>query len=98
MKSHSDIAEVLRNQLMLAQLTQAELSSSAGVSRRTLTQVLSGQQDFKVSTLFALADRLGLELVLVPKAVAGAVSALPSTEPVVKSRIQQALENLLPPK
>jgi len=45
-----------------------------------------------MSTLFTLADRLGLEMVLVPKGAAQAVSAGAVTQPVVKSRVQKALE------
>lgn len=63
-----------------------------GVSQRTLTKVLSGQEDFKVSTFFALADRLGLELLLVSKETVQAVAAGQVTVPVVKSLVQGALE------
>lgn len=35
--------------------------------------VLSGHQDFKLRTLLALADRPGLELLLVPEGAAAAI-------------------------
>ncbi len=94
MKSQSDISTALRQQMKRMSVTQDELSGSAGVSRRTLTHVLSGEHDFKVSTLLVLADRLGLELVLVPKALASAASASATTAPVVKTRVQAALDNV----
>jgi hypothetical protein len=47
-----------------------------------------------VSTLLALADRLGLELLLVPKEAAQAVSAGTVTQPVVTSRVQGALDRV----
>ncbi|MDB5894872.1 MAG: hypothetical protein JWQ88_2403 [Rhodoferax sp.] len=55
-------------------MTQAALRVGAGVSARTLTLLLSGNHDFKLSTLLSVADRLGLELVLVPKAAAAALA------------------------
>lgn len=94
MKTHAEIAKILRNSIAHRHIAQARLREEAGVSQRTLTNVLSGQEDFKVSTLFALADRLGLEMVLVPKEAVQAVSAGSVTQPVVKSRVQGALERL----
>ncbi len=75
-----------------------ELKSQAGISQRTLTNVLSGTEDYKVSTLMAVADRLGLELVLVPKAAAVAVEAGKTTAPLVKSRVAAALERVASPR
>lgn len=94
MKSHADISAVLRKQLNFMKTTQDELGRTAGVSRRTLTHVLNGEHDFKLSTLLALADRLGLEMMLVPKSLAGAVSAGATNEPMVKTRVQSALDRL----
>ncbi len=75
-------------------MRQSDLKSRAGISQRTLTNVLSGSEDFKVSTLLSLADRLGLELALVPKAAAAAVEAGPTAAPRVKSRVSAALERI----
>lgn len=94
MKTHTEIAQMLRNALAHRHLPQSKLRQQAGVSQRTLTKVLSGHEDFKVSTLLALADRLGLELLLVPREAAQAVSAGQVTQPVVKSRVQGALERV----
>lgn len=92
MKTHAEIAQALRNALAHRRIPQTILKEQAGLSQRTLTKVLSGNEDFRVSTLLALADRLGLELVLVPKDAVRAVDAGPVTPPVVKSRVQLALE------
>lgn len=89
MKTLSAIAAVLRQRLQERGQTQASLREAAGVAQRTLTNVLSGEQDFKVSTLLALADRLGLEVLLVPKGAAPAFDAAPS-KPGVPTRIQVA--------
>jgi transcriptional regulator with XRE-family HTH domain len=94
MKTVTDLSKKLRNALVHQKLTQAELKDRAGVSQRTLTNVLSGNEDFKVSTLMALADRLGLELLLVPKGAARMVEASEVTEPAVKSRVSAALERV----
>lgn len=94
MKTHAEIAQMLRSSLAHRHVPQSKLREQAGVSQRTLTNVLSGHEDFKVSTLLALADRLGLELLLVPKEAAQAVSAGAVTQPVVKSRVQGALDHV----
>lgn len=85
-----EIARLFRSRLKEQGQTQAELREAAGVAQRTLTNVLSGEHDFKVSTLLALADRLGLELMLVPKGVAVAVQAGAVAKPKVPTRIDQA--------
>ncbi|WP_423600446.1 helix-turn-helix domain-containing protein [Roseateles sp. MS654] len=89
-----DIAETLRSAARRNGMTQARLAESAGVSPRTLTHVLSGQEDFRVTTLMALADQLGLALVLVPKGAAPAVGAGEELRPPVRSVVTEALEAL----
>ncbi|MBO1111023.1 helix-turn-helix domain-containing protein [Bordetella petrii] len=87
MKTLPAIADALRSRLRQQGLTQAGLRDAAGIAQRTLTNVLSGEQDFKVSTLLALADRLGLEMILVPKGAAAAVDAGATVKPKVPTRI-----------
>ena len=96
MKTLRDISSTLRSSAVERGMKQAELKDAAGVSQRTLTNVFSGTEDFKVSTLLALADRVGLELILVPKAAAVAVEAGQTAAPRVKSRVAAALERLQP--
>lgn len=93
MKTTSELADLIRAQLRSLRLTQTELASTSGVARRTLAQVLRGDSDLKLSTLFALADRIGLEVVLVPKTAADGIAAGPAT-PAVKSHVDVVLENL----
>ncbi|MCD0502802.1 helix-turn-helix domain-containing protein [Bordetella petrii] len=90
MKSLPSIAEALRARLKQQGGTQADLRQAAGVAQRTLTNVLSGEQDYKVSTLLALSDRLGLEMMLVPKGAAVAVDAGGAVRPKVPTRIDVA--------
>ena len=94
MPSLADIAETLRDAAKRQGLTQARLAEAAGVAPRTLTHVLSGQEDFRLSTLMALADRLGLEMLLVPKGAAAAVAAGEPLRPPVRSVVTQALDAL----
>lgn len=67
MKSLGEVSKVLAERASKRKYGKLQLAADAGVTYRTLSHVLSGEQDFKVSTLMAVADRLGLELVLVPK-------------------------------
>ncbi len=91
----SQIATILRQQTKQQDLTQEVLRKSAGISRQTLTNVLSGNSDFKVTTLIAIADRLGLDVILLPKAAArGLADELAPRPPVVKTTVQVALERL----
>ena len=95
MKTLAEASTALRQALVSSELTQAGLKERAGISQRTLTNVLSGEQDFKLSTLLAVADRLGLEMLLVPNGAAAAFGGSSEvTEPAVKSRVQVAMERV----
>ncbi|MDH0866101.1 helix-turn-helix transcriptional regulator [Mitsuaria sp. GD03876] len=87
-----DIAESLRDAARRNGMTQARLADAAGVSPRTLTHVFSGQEDYRVSTLMALANRLGLELVLLPKGAGAGLAVGEPAGPPVRSVINEALE------
>lgn len=67
MKTLAVVSEVLVERATQRRYGKMQLAADAGITYRTLSHVLSGEHDFKVSTLMAVADRLGLELVLVPK-------------------------------
>lgn len=94
MKTIRDISGALRTAVQGSYMRQADLKARAGVSQRTLTNVLGGNEDYKVSTLLALADRLGLEVLVVPKGVAPVLEAGATSAPLVKSRVQAALERV----
>jgi transcriptional regulator with XRE-family HTH domain len=93
MRTLTDIATALDARRAQASVGKLKLADEAGITYRTLSKVLSGAQDFKVSTLLALADRLGLEVLVVPKAAAPAVAAQ-AAEAQVQSRVQAALAQL----
>ncbi len=93
MKTVNDVSEALSKRTSTTQYRKTKLADDAGVNYRTLQHVLTGSQDFKVSTLLAVADRLGLELMLVPKE---ATSMFPEQKPppAVPTKVQAALERL----
>lgn len=96
MKTVSEISGRLRSALDQSKLRQLDLAESAGVARQTLTKVLSGREDFKVSTLLALADKLGLELVMVPKGAAEGLHASTGA-PAVESLVDRVRKGLKGP-
>ena len=96
MRNLQQIAEALLGQLKRNQMTKEALRREVGVSRQTVTNVFSGSQDYRLTTLLAVCDRLGLDLVLVPWELGESATDKPST-PVVKSVVQAALDRLGPP-
>jgi transcriptional regulator with XRE-family HTH domain len=94
MQTPQQIATTLRNRLKREGISQERLRSDVGVSRQTLTNVLSGSHDYKLTTLLAVADRLGFEMVLLPKEAAAGLSSTDATAPLVKTRVQAALDRL----
>lgn len=74
MTTRLSIIDTLESVRKAQGLTQDELAQRAGTSRVTVGRVESGF-DPKLATLYELARALGLELVLVPKALAGEVQA-----------------------
>ncbi|ALD93213.1 transcriptional regulator [Cupriavidus gilardii CR3] len=97
MRSLPDIAALLRNRMKALSLTQSDLGAKTGLARKTVNSMLSGQGDYKVTTLLAVLDRLGYELAIVPKGAAaglGQEGSFTPTAPVVKTRVQAARERL----
>jgi len=91
MKTLQQLADTLRTHIARLNFTQQELADAAGVSRQTLSKVLSGRADLRLTTLFALADRLGLEVLLVPQEIAQGLD----TDAVAKPRVQNIVEAAL---
>lgn len=94
MKTLPELSTSLDRRARALEYGRLQLARDAGVTYRTLSHVLGGVQDFKVSTLLAVADRLGLELMLVPTEARQV--AMPDTEapPVVPTKVQAALDRL----
>jgi len=70
MQTLADLAAVLENERRRQRISYDELSRAAGLTPLSTRRALQAQTAPKVTTLMALADRLVLELLLVPRAVA----------------------------
>lgn len=92
MNRHQYIADTLKQTMLSLCVSEKELVRDCSIAQRTLKRMLSGEEDFKLSSLLAATDRLGLQLVLVPKPASAAVEAgTEVTEPVVVTVVQAAL-------
>jgi hypothetical protein len=91
-------AALLRERMAAMGTTQVALSQGAGLTRRTLALVLSGRHDFKLTTLLALLDKLGLEVMIVPKGAAAGLAPVDTAAPPVKSLIDLGQERLAIPR
>ena len=60
----SDIGLYLKKIRKKKKITQVELAEYAGLSRAGVVKVESGESDIKLSTLIAIANLLGVDLVL----------------------------------
>ena len=54
--------------------TDVDLSSKTGLTRQSVGRALSGQQNFNVTSLLAIAEALDMEVVIVPKGTARALA------------------------
>lgn len=70
MKTLSELAAVLENARRAQKLSYKDLAARSGLTPLTVRHVLQGKAAVRVTNLMALADELGLEMVLVPKTVA----------------------------
>lgn len=93
MNNITQVSAAVREALTRSGLRQQDLREAAGVSRQTLANVLKGTEDYKLSTLLALADRLGLELLLLPKGAASGL-ATSAAAPVVETLVDQVRQRL----
>jgi transcriptional regulator with XRE-family HTH domain len=64
----TSIVQDVENARKAASLTQEELAQRAGVSRMTVSRIEAGM-DPRLSTLQELARAMGMELMLVPRAL-----------------------------
>lgn len=73
-------------------LSDLALAKAAGVTRQSIARVLSGHENFGVTSLLSIADALGLVVMLVPaeaaKALCGSHKSTAS-EPSIPSLIDQ---------
>ncbi|MFZ6676221.1 helix-turn-helix domain-containing protein [Undibacterium sp. Xuan67W] len=92
MKTLGDIAGELTVARDRERISQKELISKTGLTSVTLRGLFNGITDVRVTTLIAVAEELGLELVLVPKGIARAYSSESSaSEPAVETLVGATL-------
>lgn len=70
-----------------------DLVEGTGITAVTLRQVLRGQADPKFSTIVAISEQLGLELVLAPREVAQSIGTTGRQSPGVQSLVERVLSS-----
>lgn len=90
----ADIAHTLQQARQDQRLSYRELGERAGVTELSARSVLLGRSAPKLTTLIALADVLGLELVLLPRLVAEGVAPHRAQEPAPLSAVEQLVQDL----
>ena len=68
--SSPTLREALANAARASPLSKEELAEKAGLSRKSLYNLLEGRADPRLSSLEALAHALGLDLFVAPSALA----------------------------
>ncbi|WP_317152296.1 helix-turn-helix domain-containing protein [Sphingopyxis indica] len=71
-----EIGDQLRRARQAARLTQEQVADLAGISRPRYRDIETGAAAARATTLINIARAVGLEMMLVPQAVAPAVAAL----------------------
>lgn len=75
----SSLAEILRARRLSRQLSQAELAAKLGLRQRQISDLERATTDPRLSTIHNVARALELEVMLVPRHLISAVSALQRT-------------------
>ena len=92
MNTIREVSAGLKAALEQRKLTQRAVREAAGISKQTFANVFSGKEDYKLSTLLSLADKLGLDLLLLPKEAARGLSVSRTNSPAVESFVDRALK------
>jgi transcriptional regulator with XRE-family HTH domain len=80
MKTLTELAQVLERARQERKLTYDELARATGLTPLATRRALQARTAPRVTTLMALAERLGLEVVLVPRVVAQGLGPAPEAE------------------
>jgi ribosome-binding protein aMBF1 (putative translation factor) len=84
MNTLADFAQALRTASEARALSAPDLAAAAGLSPVAVRSVLRGEAAPRLTTCMALANAVGMELVMVPKAVAEGLAAQePADAPVL---------------
>jgi hypothetical protein len=96
MKTLKEIAEALAGVARSRKIPAKELACASGITPQTLVNIFKHHGDFRVSNLLALSDRLGLEILLVPKGSADGLRPAEHSHAPIKSKVDLALERVRP--
>ncbi|SFV02274.1 transcriptional regulator, XRE family [Polaromonas sp. YR568] len=81
MKTLSEIASRLEEERQRLMLDYQTLAERTGLTPLSVRSVLQGRTAPRITTLMAIADQLGLEVLLLPKVVASGLQAHTVEEP-----------------
>lgn len=81
MKTLSEVAKRLEDERRRLMLDYQALAERTGLTPLSVRNVLQGRSAPRITTLMALADPLGLEVLLLPKVVASGLQAHTAEEP-----------------
>lgn len=81
MKTLSEIATRLEDERQGLKLDYQSLAERTGLTPLSVRNVLQGRTAPRITTLMAIADQLGLEVLLLPKVVAAGLQAHSAQEP-----------------
>lgn len=74
--------------------SDVELASKTGLTRQSVSRALSGVHNFNVTTLLAIAEANGQEVLLVPREVARALTGANQPPGMRIATMTDALRNL----
>jgi DNA-binding phage protein len=89
-----ELSAALQAAQLRSETTQTQLAMDCGLNRMTLQKIMAGRGDPKFSTLVALADALGLDVVLSPRLLDAPTQAQQLASPVIETSVQRALAGL----
>lgn len=90
MKDVLSVARSLRESMKAARLTYKDVADRTGLSYLAVRNAMQGKSAARLSTLIAVADAVGLEVVLLPKLVAKSFTGDPSqSEPRPLSLVER---------
>lgn len=89
MKTLGEFAHALSQGQKAQKVSAKDLAERTGLSPLAVRQILAGKSAPRLTNAMALAAELGLELVLVPQAVAQSLSAQPPAERTVQTNVER---------
>jgi transcriptional regulator with XRE-family HTH domain len=93
MKTLREIADVLKAAKQEQSITVTRLVAETGLTAVTLRGLLTAKTDPQLTTLMAVAEALGLELMLVPQAISASLAAAAQPDPIdVPTLVSSALK------